>query len=112
MSGTLILATHQNKIDRPLVAQLQLLLGRIATFETQIEGLVATYPDVDLVATLPAAAPNLAPRLFVAIHFGQKRLTKCTAKEERPINLLFVLWHSSGFGLSSVVGQTGSLMMR
>jgi len=54
-----------------LVAQLQVLLPSIATFDAKIEVLFATHPDAALFAALPGAGSQLAPRLLVA--FGEER---------------------------------------
>jgi transposase len=56
---------------KALVAQLQVLLPSIATFDTQIEALFDAHPDAELFATLPGAGPQLAPRLLAA--FGEER---------------------------------------
>ena len=54
-----------------LIAQLQVLLPSIATFDARIEELFDAHPDAALFAALPGAGPQLAPRLLVA--FGEER---------------------------------------
>jgi transposase len=54
-----------------LIAQLQVLLASITTFDTQIEKQFESHPDAQLFAALPGAGPHLAPRLLVA--FGEER---------------------------------------
>ncbi len=54
-----------------LIAQLQVLLPSIATFDAKIEELFESHPDAELFAALPGAGPQLAPRLLVA--FGEDR---------------------------------------
>ncbi len=54
-----------------LIAQLQVLLSSITTFDTKIEKLFESHPDAQLFAALPGAGPHLAPRLLVA--FGEER---------------------------------------
>jgi transposase len=54
-----------------LIAQLQVLLPSIATFDAKIEKLFESHPDAELFAALPGAGPQLAPRLLVA--FGEER---------------------------------------
>ena len=61
-----------------LVAQLSVLVPSIATFDAKIEALFATHPDAALVAALPGAEPQLAPRLLVA--FGEERSRFQTAQ--------------------------------
>lgn len=56
---------------KALVAQLQVLLPSIATFDAKIEELFDSHPDAQLFAALPGAGPQLAPRLLVA--FGEER---------------------------------------
>lgn len=50
-----------------LIAQLQVLLPSIATFDAKIEELFESHPDAELFAALPGAGPQLAPRLLVAL---------------------------------------------
>jgi transposase len=54
-----------------LIAQLQILLLSIATFDDKIEALFESLPDAALFAALPGSRPHLAPRLLVA--FGEDR---------------------------------------
>jgi transposase len=54
-----------------LIAQLQVLLPSITTFDMRIEELFDSHPDAKLFAALPGAGPQLAPRLLVA--FGEER---------------------------------------
>lgn len=54
-----------------LIAQLQVLLASITTFDTNIEKQFESHPDAQLFAALPGAGPHLAPRLLVA--FGEER---------------------------------------
>ncbi|MGJ3248786.1 MAG: IS110 family transposase [Elainellaceae cyanobacterium] len=56
---------------KALIAQLQVLLPSIASFDTRIEALFESHPDAALFAALPGAGPHLAPRLLVA--FGDDR---------------------------------------
>jgi transposase len=62
-----------------LIAQLQVLLSTITTFETKIEALFDAHPDAALFAALPGAGPQLAPRLLVA--FGEERDRFQTAQD-------------------------------
>jgi transposase len=54
-----------------LIAQLRVLLPSIAKFDAKIEGLFESHRDAELLAALPGAGPQLAPRLLVA--FGEDR---------------------------------------
>lgn len=54
-----------------LIAQLQVLLPSIATFDAKIEELFDSHSDAELFKALPGAGPQLAPRLLVA--FGEER---------------------------------------
>jgi transposase len=56
---------------KALIAQLQVLLPSITSFDTRIEALFESHPDASLFAALPGAGPHLAPRLLVA--FGDDR---------------------------------------
>jgi transposase len=62
-----------------LIAQLQVLLLSIATFDDKIEALFESHPDAALFAALPGAGPQLAPRLLVA--FGEDRDRYQTAQD-------------------------------
>jgi transposase len=62
-----------------LIAQLQVLLPSITTFDTKIEKLFESHPDAELFAALPGAGPHLAPRLLVA--FGEERDRYQTAQD-------------------------------
>jgi transposase len=62
-----------------LIAQLQILLLSIATFDDKIEALFESLPDAALFAALPGAGPHLAPRLLVA--FGEDRDRYQTAQD-------------------------------
>jgi transposase len=62
-----------------LVAQLQVLLPSISTFDVRIEELFESHPDAELFATLPGAGPQLAPRLLVA--FGEERTRFASAQD-------------------------------
>jgi transposase len=62
-----------------LIAQLQILLLSIATFEDKIEALFESHPDAALFADLPGAGPHLAPRLLLA--FGEDRDRFQTAQD-------------------------------
>jgi Transposase IS116/IS110/IS902 family len=62
-----------------LIAQLQILLLSIATFDDKIEVLFESHPDAALFAALPGAGPHLAPRLLVA--FGKDRERYQTAQD-------------------------------
>jgi transposase len=62
-----------------LIAQLQILLLSIATFDDKIEALFESHPDAALFAALPGAGPHLAPRLLVA--FGEDRDHYQTAQD-------------------------------
>jgi transposase len=64
---------------KALIAQLQVLLSTIATFDSKIETLFDAHPDAALFATLPGAGPQLAPRLLVA--FGEERDRFQTAQD-------------------------------
>lgn len=64
-----------------LIAQMQVLLPSIATFDARIEQLFEAHPDAELFAALPGARPQLAPRLLVA--FGEER-----DRHQRAQNLL------------------------
>ncbi|PSB13880.1 IS110 family transposase [filamentous cyanobacterium CCP2] len=64
---------------RALIAQLQVLLPTIATFDAKIEAVFAAHPDGALFAALPGAEPHLAPRLPVA--FGEERSRYATAQD-------------------------------
>jgi len=50
-----------------LIAQLQVLLPSIETFDAKIEELFESHPNAELFAALPGAEPQLAPRLLVAL---------------------------------------------
>jgi transposase len=54
-----------------LIAQLQVLLPSITTFDARIEELFDSHPDAKLFTALPGAGSQLAPRLLVA--FGEER---------------------------------------
>jgi len=54
-----------------LVAQLELALESIRTYDDEIAALAPQHPDYSLFNTLPGAGPSLAPRLLVA--FGEQR---------------------------------------
>jgi transposase len=54
-----------------LSQQLNVLLTSIAEFDAKIEAVFASMPDASFFAALPAAGPQLAPRLLVA--FGEDR---------------------------------------
>ncbi|MHC4071645.1 MAG: IS110 family RNA-guided transposase [Planctomycetota bacterium] len=54
-----------------LVAQLELALESIRTYDEEIAALAPQHPDYGLFSTLPGAGPSLAPRLLVA--FGEQR---------------------------------------
>jgi transposase len=62
-----------------LIAQLQVLLLSIATFDDKIEALFESHSDATLFAALPGAGPHLAPRLLVA--FGEDRERYQTAQD-------------------------------
>jgi hypothetical protein len=62
-----------------LIAQLQILLLSIATFDDKIEALFESLPDTALFAALPGSRPHLAPRLLVA--FGEDRERYQTAQD-------------------------------
>jgi transposase len=62
-----------------LVAQLQVLLPAIATFDAKIAALFGAHPDAQLFVALPGAGPHLAPRLLVA--FGEERSRYATAQD-------------------------------
>lgn len=62
-----------------LIAQLQVLLPGIATFNTKIEELFESHPDAEPFAALPGAGPQLAPRLLVA--FGEERTRFANAQD-------------------------------
>jgi transposase len=62
-----------------LIAQLQVLLSSISTFDTRIEQQFESHPDAELFAALPGAGPQLAPRLLVA--FGEERERFQTAQD-------------------------------
>ena len=64
---------------RALIAQLNVLLPSIASFDTKIEALFVTHPDAALFAALPGAGSHLAPRLLVA--FGEQRSRCQTAQD-------------------------------
>jgi transposase len=54
-----------------LVAQLEVALESIRSYDEEIAGLAPQHPDYGLFNTLPGAGPSLAPRLLVA--FGEQR---------------------------------------
>jgi len=54
-----------------LVAQLEVVLESIRTYDEEIAALAPQHPDYDLFSVLPGAGPSLAPRLLVA--FGEQR---------------------------------------
>ncbi|NJL56786.1 IS110 family transposase, partial [bacterium] len=64
---------------KALIAQLQVLLTSIASFDAKIADLFAAHPDAPLFAALPGAGPHLAPRLLVA--FGEERVRYSTAQD-------------------------------
>ena len=64
---------------KALIAQLQVLLASIATFDAKIAALFAAHRDAEWVAALPGAGPHLAPRLLVA--FGDERSRYSTAQD-------------------------------
>ena len=54
-----------------LVAQLEVALASIRTYDDEIAALAPQHPDYSLFDRLPGAGPSLAPRLLVA--FGEQR---------------------------------------
>ena len=54
-----------------LVAQLEVAMESIKTYDDEIATLAPQHPDYNLFNTLPGAGPSLAPRLLVA--FGEQR---------------------------------------
>ncbi len=54
-----------------LVAQLEVVLESIRTYDDEIAALAPQHPDYGLFDVLPGAGPSLAPRLLVA--FGEQR---------------------------------------
>jgi len=62
-----------------LVAQLELALESIRTYDEEIAALAPQHPDYGLFSTLPGAGPSLAPRLLVA--FGEQRDRFASAAE-------------------------------
>ena len=62
-----------------LVAQLELALESIRTYDDEIAALAPQHPDYSLFNTLPGAGPSLAPRLLVA--FGEQRDRFASAAE-------------------------------
>ncbi|MCH8945284.1 MAG: IS110 family transposase [Proteobacteria bacterium] len=54
-----------------LVAQLEVALASIRSYDDEIATLAPQHPDYGLFSTLPGAGPSLAPRLLVA--FGEQR---------------------------------------
>ncbi|GMR17270.1 MAG: IS110 family transposase [Gammaproteobacteria bacterium] len=62
-----------------LVAQLEVLLDAIRTFDQEIAVLAPQHPDYALFSPLPGAGPSLAPRLLTA--FGEQRERFSSAAE-------------------------------
>jgi transposase len=62
-----------------LVAQLEVALASIRTYDDEIAALAPQHPDYDLFSALPGAGPSLAPRLLVA--FGEQRDRFASAAE-------------------------------
>ncbi len=62
-----------------LVAQLELALESIRTYDEEIAALAPQHPDYGLFSTLPGAGPSLAPRLLIA--FGEQRDRFASAAE-------------------------------
>ena len=62
-----------------LVAQLEVALESIRTYDDEIAALAPQHPDYGLFNTLPGAGPLLAPRLLVA--FGEQRERFASAAE-------------------------------
>jgi transposase len=62
-----------------LVAQLEVALQSIRTYDEEIAALAPQHPDYCLFNTLPGAGPSLAPRLLVA--FGEQRQRFASAAE-------------------------------
>jgi transposase len=62
-----------------LVAQLEVTLESIKTYDQEIAALAPQHPDYGLFNVLPGAGPSLAPRLLVA--FGEQRERYACAAE-------------------------------
>ena len=62
-----------------LVAQLEVALESIRSYDEEIAALAPQHPDYHLFSALPGAGPSLAPRLLVA--FGEQRERFASAAE-------------------------------
>ena len=62
-----------------LVAQLEVALESIRSYDEEIAALAPQHPDYYLFSALPGAGPSLAPRLLVA--FGEQRERFASAAE-------------------------------
>ncbi len=71
ITSDVAIITPKQLLVEGLVDQLRVTLKAITRFDAEIAAVATTLPDYALFRALPAAGPNLAPRLLVA--FGEQR---------------------------------------